>query len=116
MVADRTDPEPQHPTAPEGDRETTPDSATWDAQDGAEIELLGDHEPVDVVDVIDESWAPGEPPPGLPGDEVLHIHPLTGHEPAADELEVNQVAQDRLALAPDELFEGEGSGSLEATE
>ncbi|MGZ6969616.1 MAG: hypothetical protein ACXVKN_17970, partial [Acidimicrobiia bacterium] len=75
---------------PEGAREATPDSATWDVQEDAEIELLGQDEPVDVVDVVDvvdERWAPGEPPPGIPGDEVLHVHPLTGSEPPAEELD-----------------------------
>lgn len=92
---------------PEAARETTPDSATWDVQEDAEIELLGNHEPVDVVDVVDESWAPGEPPPGIPGDEVLHVHPLTGSEPPAEELDISEGTRDDLALAPDELFEGE---------
>jgi hypothetical protein len=90
------------------DRQVMPDSATWDVQEDAEIELLGDVEPVDVVDVVDESWAPGQPPPGVPGDEVLHVHELTEREVPADELEVGDRAHDDLALAPDELFEGEG--------
>jgi len=91
----------------EGDGQTTPETATWDVQEDTEIELLGDHEPVDVVDVVDEAWAPGQPPPGVPGDEVLHVHPLTEREPSADELDLNEVARDDLALAPDELFEDE---------
>jgi hypothetical protein len=106
-MTDQTDADPQHRQAHEGDRESTPDSATWDVQEDTEIELLGDDESVDVVDVVDESWAPGEPPPGVPGDEVLHVHPLTGRELPADELEVNDVAQDRLAVAPDEIVEDE---------
>jgi hypothetical protein len=91
----------------EGAREATPDSATWDVGIDQEIELLGDHEPVDEVDLVDERWAPGEPPPGVPGDEVLHVHLLTESEPPAEELDISERARDDLALAPDELFEGE---------
>lgn len=105
MEPEQTDAEPNG-RVHDGDRET-PDSATWDAREDTEIELLGDEESVDVVDVVDENWAPGEPPPGVPGDEVLHVHLLTEREPAADELDLTEVAQDRLALAPDELFEDE---------
>jgi hypothetical protein len=85
----------------------TPDSATWDAEVDAEIELLGDHEPVDVVDVVDESWAPGEPPPGVPGDEVLSVHPLTEREPPAEELDMSDAERDELGPTPGGHPEGE---------
>jgi hypothetical protein len=78
----------------------TPDSATWDPSEDSEIELLGDHEPEDVVDVVDESWAPGEPPPGVPGEEVLHVRPLTEHEPPADDLEISTAERDELGAGP----------------
>jgi hypothetical protein len=85
------------------------DTATWNERADADIELLGEHEPVDEVDVVDERWAPGQGRPGLPADEILHIH--SDADPtalAADELELDETARDELALAPDELFEGEG--------
>jgi hypothetical protein len=106
MERDRTSGEPQR-RGYDADVEATPDSATWDADEDAEIELLGDHEPVDVVDLVDESWAPGQPPPGVPGDEVLHVHRLTERESPADELDLDELVQDRLALAPDEFVEDE---------
>lgn len=107
MEPDQTDAE-LHGPGHDGHVETTPDSATWDVEEDAEIEVLGDdHEPVDVVDLVDESWAPGQPPPGVPGDEVLHVHRLTEGEPSADELDLDESARDRLGLAPDELVEGE---------
>jgi len=84
-------------------RVTTPDTATWDASDGVEIELIGDHEPFDEVDLDDENWAPGQPPPGVPVEEVLHVHLLTEREVAADELEVEEEAREDLALASGEL-------------
>jgi len=60
------DSDPQHRRTSEGDREATADSATWDVLEDTEIELLSSgNEPVDVVDVVDESWAPGQPPPGF---------------------------------------------------
>ena len=105
MERDETDSADER--ARSGVREATPDSATWDVQEDTEIELLGEHEPVDVVDAVDESWAPGQPSPGVAGDEVLHVHPLLEREPSADELDLSEVARDDLALAPDELFEGE---------
>lgn len=85
----------------------TPDSATWDTHEDAEIELIGEHEPFDEVDLADESWAPGQPPPGMPVEEVLHVHSLTEREAPADELEVGEEARDDLDAASDELFEGE---------
>ena len=108
MERDQTDGRRTQPGAGQGGHEATPDSATWDVQENAEIELLGnDHEPVDVVDLVDESWAPGQRAPGVPADEVLHVHVLTEREPPADELDLNQIAQDRLAPAPDKPFEGD---------
>lgn len=71
-----------------GAGEETSGSESRDADEGAEIELLGDGEPVDEVDPVEETWAPGEPPPGVPIDEVLHVHPLTAAEPSADLLDV----------------------------
>ena len=95
------------PTGHEGGHASTPDSATWDAREDAEVELLGDADNVDEVDLVDENWAPGQPPPGVPVDEVLHIHSMMNRAPTADELDVNEVTHDRLELASDELFEGE---------
>ena len=84
------------------------DVGTWDPLEDTEIELLtDDHEAVDVVDLADESWAPGQPTPGMPEDEVLHVHVLTEREQGAEELELDDTARDDLALAADELFEGE---------
>ena len=102
----------------ESDRETPPrrdhgrdgatsESATWDVQEDAEIELIGDREPFDVVDVADENWAPGQPPPGMPIEEVLHVHAYTDRAPSADDLELDETTQERLAIARDELFAGE---------
>ncbi len=91
----------------EGGHASLPDSATWDAREDAEVELLGDADHIDEVDLVDENWAPGQPPPGVPVDEVLHIHSMMNPEPTADELDVNEVTHDRLELATDELFEGE---------
>lgn len=85
----------------------TPDSATWDTREDAEVELLGDADHIDEVDLVDENWAPGQLPPGVPVDEVLHIHSMMNRAPTADELDVNEVTHDRLELAADELFEGE---------
>jgi hypothetical protein len=66
----------------------------------AEIALLGDEDTIDAVDTIDESWAPGESPSGLPADEVLQVHSLTASEPSADELDVGEDAGD--LPAPDD--------------
>jgi len=49
--------------------------------------------------------------PGVPDDEVLYVHPLTERELPADELDVDDVAEDDLSVAPDELFEGEEGSS-----
>ena len=95
------------PMGPENGHASTPDSATWDIRENAEVELLGDAENVDEVDLVDENWAPGQLPPGVPVDEVLHIHSMMEREPSADELDVNETAHDRLDVAADELFEGE---------
>ncbi len=73
------------------------------AQPGAEdddIALLGDVESVDEVDMSQESWAPGEPAPGLAADEVLSVHPLTAREPSADVLDVG--GEDLELPVPDE--------------
>ena len=59
------------------------------------------------VDVIDEDWAPGQPPPGMPIEEVLHVHSYTDREPSVDSLDVDEITQELLAIAPDELFAGE---------
>lgn len=76
------------------------------ADEEREVALLGDGEPVDTVDVADEQWAPGEPPPGLPAEEVLTVHPLTAVEPGAEELELPPDALDALELpGGDELLE-----------
>jgi len=50
-----------------------------------EIELSSDEE---VVDARATSWAPGEPPPGEPTDEILYVHELTVTEPPADVLDI----------------------------
>ena len=60
-------------------------------------------------DLADEAWAPGQGRPGVPNDEVLHVHADTDPvELTADELELDETAHDELELANDELFEGEG--------
>lgn len=90
----------------------TPDTATWNERVDIDVELLGDREPVDEVDVRDESWAPGQGRPGIPNDEVLHVHADTDPvEVEPDELDVDEAAHDDLALAPDELFAGEDEES-----
>lgn len=106
MEPDQTD-NVRHETAPRTVHERTPDSATWDVRENAEVELLGDQESIDEVDVVDEMWAPGQPSPGMPADEVLHIRTFADGERPADELELDDMTEDRLALAADELFEGE---------
>jgi|GEM_PF-6716846 hypothetical protein len=106
MKPDPIDAQDENPGG-SGHRRSTPDSATWDTREDAEIELIGDHEPFDEVDLADESWAPGQPPPGMPIEEVLHVHSLTEHEAPADELEVGEEARDDLAPASDVFFERE---------
>ena len=66
-------------------RAKTPDTATWDAREDAEIELIGDREPFDEVDLEDENWAPGQPPPGVPVEEVLHVHVFDESKEPGDE-------------------------------
>lgn len=86
----------------------TPDTATWNERVDTDVELLGEHDPVDEVDLVDEGWAPGQGRPGVPNDEVLHVHAEDDPvELQADELELDEAARDDLALAADELFEGE---------
>jgi hypothetical protein len=96
-----------HPPNGDRDREEATGSATWDVHEDAEIELIGDRVPYDEVDVVDEDWAPGQPPPGIPIEEVLHVHELTEREPSPDDLELDETTQERLAIARDELFAGE---------
>ena len=88
-------------------RPATPDTATWDVRENAEVELLGEFGFLDEVDLVDESWAPGQPAPGMPADEVLHIQTFPDFEPQADELDLSEIAHDRLSPIPGELFEGE---------
>ena len=71
-----------------------PAAAATDDVEAGEIELLGDPENLDVVDELDERWAPGEPAPGIPADEVLTVHALTETELSADQLGI-----------PDEAFD-----------
>lgn len=106
MKPDPIDAQDENPGG-SGHHHATPDSATWDTHEDAEIELIGEHEPFDEVDLADESWAPGQPPPGMPVDEVLHVHSLTEREASADELEVDEEARDDLDAASDEMFEDE---------
>ncbi len=88
----------------------TPDTATWNERVDVDIELLGDGETVDEVDLVDEAWAPGQGRPGVPNDEVLHVHADTDPtEVEPDEIDVDETAHDELALATDELFEGEAA-------
>jgi hypothetical protein len=90
----------------------TPDTATWNERVDIDVELLGDRDSVDVVDQVDESWAPGQGRPGLPNDEVLHVHADTDPvELEPDELDVDETAHDELELAADELFAGEDDES-----
>jgi hypothetical protein len=74
------------------------------SSDDATIELLGDAELLDVVDDNEESWAPGEPPPGVPAEEVLRIHVLGEAEPPADDLDLPDDAFD-LPVPDDGLLE-----------
>ncbi|MGZ4691899.1 MAG: hypothetical protein ACXVJ7_16755 [Acidimicrobiia bacterium] len=84
------------------------ETATWDERADADVELLGEPEPVDEVDPVEAAWAPGEGSPGVPADEVLHVHPDADPTLAlVDELELDDVVHDELALAEGELFEGE---------
>ena len=71
-----------------------------DDVDQAETALLGDIESMDEVDTTDERWAPGEPSPDLPADEVLRVHTLSNHEPTADVLDVG--CNDLELPVPDE--------------
>ncbi len=83
----------------------TPDSATWDIHEDAEIELLGSPDFLDEVDVIDANWAPGQPEPGMPAEEILHVHRWPAGEDSADDLDLDDTDRERLALAADELVE-----------
>lgn len=95
------------PTVAEHDA-ATPDTATWNEHVDVDIELLTDGEALDEVDLIDEAWAPGQGRPGVPNDEVLHVHADTDPvELEPDELDVDETAHDELALAADELLEDE---------
>ena len=95
-------------TERDGDRNATPDTATWNERVDVDVELLGDADTVDEVDLVDEAWAPGQGRPGVPNDEVLHVHADTDPvELTADEIDVDETAQDDLALAADELLEDE---------
>ncbi len=77
------------PEEPQAERdELVPEGG--EREDNAEIALLGDQETIDEVDAIEESWAPGEPSPGLSADEVLQVHSLSTREPSADQLDVAQ--------------------------
>jgi hypothetical protein len=106
MMTERND----RPTVAARDA-TTPDTATWNERVDVDIELLGDREPVDEVDLADESWAPGQGRPGVPNDEVLHVHADTDPvEVAPDELDVDEMAHAELETGADELFEGEDEG------
>ncbi len=75
--------------------------------ENGEVELLDDGEPVDTVDTIEESWAPGEPLVGLPVDEVLRVQALTASEPPADLLDVPEDALDVPVPDEDESLEDE---------
>lgn len=83
----------------------TPASATWDVHEDAEIELLGEEGTLDEVDVLDANWAPGQPPPGLPAEEILHVHSWLSPGGSPDDLDIDDVDRDRLELAPDEIVE-----------
>jgi hypothetical protein len=112
MGSDRKEPtmtERSHePTVAERDA-ATPDTATWNEKVDVDVELLGDRDHLDEVDLADESWAPGQGRPGVPNDEVLHIHADSDPvELTADELELDETTHDDLELAADEFFEGEG--------
>ena len=85
----------------------TPDSATWDVHEDAEIELLGSAETLDEVDLLDANWAPGQPPPGVPAEEVLHVHRWPERQDSADDLDLDDTERERLALAADELVADE---------
>jgi hypothetical protein len=87
------------PTDPDRGFETADPSS-----DDATIELLGDAEQLDVVDDREEAWAPGEPPPGVPADEVLQIHVFGEAEPPADDLDLPEDAFD-LPAPDDDLAE-----------
>lgn len=87
-------------------QETSPDPpddlATSGREQPEEIELLSDGEEIDATE---KGWAPGEPFPGEPLDEILHVHPLTELESPADLLES---PEDGLELAqPDEVEEAQ---------
>lgn len=89
----------------------TPDTATWNERVDVDIELLGDGETIDEVDLVDEAWAPGQGRPGVPNDEVLHVHADTDPvETDPDELDVDETAHDDLAPAAGELIEDEDGG------
>ena len=88
-------------------RTPTPESATWDVHEDAEIELLGEEGALDEVDVLDENWAPGQPAPGVPAEEVLHVHAWPDPGLSADDLDIDDAERDRLELASDELLEDE---------
>ncbi len=96
----------RRPTAlPMPMRLPTPDSATWDVSEDAEIELLGSAEALDQVDLLDANWAPGQPPPGVPAEEILHVHRWPEREDSVDDLDLDDTERERLAPALDELVE-----------
>jgi hypothetical protein len=92
MPRTHEDPGAGYPERPDPDEDTSA-AESWASGENGEVELLDDGEPVDAVD-IEDSWAPGEPPVGLPADEVLRVHALTASEPPADLLDVSDDALD----------------------
>lgn len=96
----------RRPAEPQTERDD-PGPEESEEEESREIALLGDHETIDEVDTIEESWAPGEPSPGLPADEVLRVHPLSAREPSADELDVGADARELPAPDDEDSLEGE---------
>lgn len=104
MPRTRDDSGAGYPERPEADEDTSAAGGRASGENG-EVELLDDGEPVDEVDVIEEGWAPGEPPVGFPADEVLRVRELTATEPSADLLDVSDDALDLPGPDEDESLE-----------
>ena len=104
MPRKREDSGAGYPERPEADEDSRAADGRASDENG-EVELLDDGEPVDEADVIEESWAPGEPPVGFPADEVLRVRELTATEPSADLLDVSDDALDLPGPDEDESLE-----------
>lgn len=103
----------RRPEEPQAERDD-PGPERREEEESGEIALLGDEEMIDEVDTIEESWAPGEPSPGLPADEVLQVHSLSAREPSADELDIAEDARELPAPDDEDSLDDEQKGVEQA--